>query len=154
MAEGAVADSAVAGGTTTGGANAADGAHAAPGDPLFGYIERFAAVLVSAGFPPMPARVFVALLVTDSGRLSAAEQAGLAAVLAQQSEQDADGGGFARAVRAEEGVHLAGPDGQVQAVQCGGSAERLAQRAHLDRVRHASILHSFHDVLNVTNTVC
>ena len=44
-------------------------------DPLFEYIERFAAVLVAAGFPPMPARVFVALLVTDSGRLSAAEQA-------------------------------------------------------------------------------
>jgi DNA-binding transcriptional ArsR family regulator len=37
------------------------------------YIEKFAAVLVLAGFPPMPARVFVALLVTDSGRLSAAE---------------------------------------------------------------------------------
>ena len=28
---------------------------------MFGYIERFAAVLVAAGFPPMPARVFVAL---------------------------------------------------------------------------------------------
>lgn len=37
------------------------------------FIERFAAVLILAGFPPMPARVFVALLVTDSGRLSAAE---------------------------------------------------------------------------------
>jgi predicted transcriptional regulator len=37
------------------------------------YIEKFAAVLVSAGFPPMPARVFVALLVTDSGRLTSAE---------------------------------------------------------------------------------
>ena len=44
-------------------------------DPLFGYIERFAAVLMAAGFPPMPARVFVALLITDSGRLSAAELA-------------------------------------------------------------------------------
>src|SRR5260370_8890382 len=44
-------------------------------DPLFGYIERFAAVLLAAGFPPMPARVFVALLVTDSGRLSATELA-------------------------------------------------------------------------------
>jgi DNA-binding transcriptional regulator GbsR (MarR family) len=71
VAEGAVADSAVAGGATTGGADAA------PGDPLFGYIERFASVLVSAGFPPMPARVFVALLVTDSGRLSAAELAAM-----------------------------------------------------------------------------
>jgi len=37
------------------------------------FIEKFAAVLIVAGFPPMPARVFVALLVTDSGRLSAAE---------------------------------------------------------------------------------
>src|SRR6266849_9899017 len=45
-------------------------------DPLFGYIERFAAVLVAAGFPPMPARVFVALLITDSGRLTAADLAG------------------------------------------------------------------------------
>ena len=49
----------------------------APGakDPLFDYIERFTAVLVAAGLPPMPARVYVALLVTDSGRLSAAELA-------------------------------------------------------------------------------
>ena len=50
---------------------------AGPDDALFGYIERFASVLVSAGFPPMPARVFVALLVTDSGRLSAAELAAM-----------------------------------------------------------------------------
>jgi DNA-binding transcriptional regulator GbsR (MarR family) len=42
---------------------------------LFGYIERFASVLVAAGIPPMPARVFVALMVTDSGRLTAAELA-------------------------------------------------------------------------------
>jgi DNA-binding transcriptional regulator GbsR (MarR family) len=41
------------------------------------FIEKFAAVLIMAGFPPMPARVFVALLVTDSGRLSAAELADL-----------------------------------------------------------------------------
>ena len=44
-------------------------------DPLFDYIERFAAVLVAAGFPAMPARVFAALHVTDSGRLTAAELA-------------------------------------------------------------------------------
>ncbi len=31
---------------------------------MFGYIERFAAVLVAAGFPPMPARVFVALVIS------------------------------------------------------------------------------------------
>ena len=46
-----------------------------PKDLLFGYIERFASVLVAAGIPPMPARVFVALMVTDSGRLTAAELA-------------------------------------------------------------------------------
>jgi len=40
---------------------------------LLEFIEKFAAVLILAGFPPMPARVFVALLVTDSARLSAAE---------------------------------------------------------------------------------
>jgi DNA-binding transcriptional regulator GbsR (MarR family) len=39
------------------------------------FIERFASVLVEAGVPPMPARVFSALLVTDSGRLTAAELA-------------------------------------------------------------------------------
>lgn len=44
---------------------------------LFDFIERFSAVLVTAGFPPMPARVFTALLVTDSGRLSSAELVGL-----------------------------------------------------------------------------
>ncbi len=51
------------------------GAGAYAGLPDF--IERFAAVLIMAGFPPMPARVFVALLVTDSGRLTAAELADL-----------------------------------------------------------------------------
>ena len=45
--------------------------------PLFDYTERFSAVLVAAGFPPMPARVFTALMITDSGRLSAAELAGM-----------------------------------------------------------------------------
>lgn len=44
-------------------------------DPLLDYTERFAAVLIAAGFPPMPARVFVALLVNESGRLSAADLA-------------------------------------------------------------------------------
>jgi DNA-binding transcriptional regulator GbsR (MarR family) len=41
------------------------------------FIEKFAAMLIVAGFPPMSARVFVALLVTDSGRLTAAELGGL-----------------------------------------------------------------------------
>jgi predicted transcriptional regulator len=49
---------------------------AGPKDPLFGYLERFSSVLVAAGIPAMPARVFVALLVADSGRLTAAELAG------------------------------------------------------------------------------
>jgi DNA-binding transcriptional regulator GbsR (MarR family) len=54
-----------------------DGSGAREGskDLLFGYVERFASVLVAAGIPAMPARVFVALLVTDTGRLTAAELA-------------------------------------------------------------------------------
>ena len=44
-------------------------------DEMFGYVERFASVLVAAGIPPMPARVFVALLVAGAGRLTAAELA-------------------------------------------------------------------------------
>ncbi len=39
------------------------------------FVERFAAALTDAGMPRMPARVFVALLTTDSGRLTAAELA-------------------------------------------------------------------------------
>lgn len=39
------------------------------------FIERFASGLVDAGMARMPARVFVALLATDSGRLTAAELA-------------------------------------------------------------------------------
>lgn len=40
------------------------------------FVERFAAVLVEAGIPRMPARVFAALLAADSGRLTAAELSG------------------------------------------------------------------------------
>ena len=54
-----------------------DGSAPEAKDPLFDYIERFAAGLVAAGFPPLPARVIVALLITDTGRLSAAELAGM-----------------------------------------------------------------------------
>ena len=57
---------------------AGSGAATGPEDPLFGYLERFSSVLVAAGIPAMPARVFAALLVADSGRLTAAE---LAAIL-------------------------------------------------------------------------
>jgi len=82
VAEGAEAegaDLAAAGAEPAAGVAAEPAADVAggPDDALFGYIERFAAVLVAAGFPPMPARVFVALLVTDSGRLSAAELAAM-----------------------------------------------------------------------------
>jgi DNA-binding transcriptional regulator GbsR (MarR family) len=82
VAEGAKAegaDLAAAGAEPAAGVAAEPAADVAggPDDALFGYIERFAAVLVAAGFPPMPARVFVALLVTDSGRLSAAELAAM-----------------------------------------------------------------------------
>ena len=56
---------------------AGSGAATGPEDPLFGYRERFSSVLVAAGIPAMPARVFAALLVADSGRLTAAELAGI-----------------------------------------------------------------------------
>jgi MarR family len=39
------------------------------------FVERLASVLGDAGVPRMPARVFAALLATDSGRLTAAELA-------------------------------------------------------------------------------
>jgi DNA-binding transcriptional regulator GbsR (MarR family) len=39
------------------------------------FIERFATALMDAGMPRMPARVFVALLAADSGRMTAAELA-------------------------------------------------------------------------------
>jgi DNA-binding transcriptional regulator GbsR (MarR family) len=44
---------------------------------LSGFIASFAAALVEVGFPRMPARVFVALLATDSGRRTSAELADL-----------------------------------------------------------------------------
>src|SRR5215217_2399067 len=37
------------------------------------FVERFASVLEESGMPRMPARVFAALLTTDSGRATAAE---------------------------------------------------------------------------------
>ena len=39
------------------------------------FIEGFAAALADCGVPRMPARVFAALLATDSGRMTAAELA-------------------------------------------------------------------------------
>jgi predicted transcriptional regulator len=46
-------------------------------DAVLRFTERFASVLVEAGIPRMPARVFAALLACDSGRLTAAELAAL-----------------------------------------------------------------------------
>ena len=40
-------------------------------DAVARFVERFAGGLADAGMPRMPARVFVALLATDSGRLTA-----------------------------------------------------------------------------------
>jgi DNA-binding transcriptional regulator GbsR (MarR family) len=42
-------------------------------DAVLAYLERFASVLVAAGFPAISARVLAALHVSDSGRLTAAE---------------------------------------------------------------------------------
>lgn len=39
------------------------------------FLDRFAAVLTEAGMPRMPSRVFVQLLATDTGQLTAAELA-------------------------------------------------------------------------------
>jgi DNA-binding transcriptional regulator GbsR (MarR family) len=45
--------------------------------PRSSFIERFAATLTQSGFPRMPARVFAALLATDSGLLTSAELAAM-----------------------------------------------------------------------------
>jgi DNA-binding transcriptional regulator GbsR (MarR family) len=44
------------------------------------FIERFASALVDAGMARMPARVFVALLASDAGRMSSSELAELLGV--------------------------------------------------------------------------
>jgi DNA-binding transcriptional regulator GbsR (MarR family) len=44
-------------------------------DKINGFVERFASTLADAGFPRLAARVFATLLVSESGRLSAAELA-------------------------------------------------------------------------------
>jgi hypothetical protein len=55
----------------------AEEANGSDREAVLRYIERFASLLISLGVPPMPARVFAALLITDSGRLTAAELAGI-----------------------------------------------------------------------------
>ncbi|MBV9847558.1 MAG: MarR family transcriptional regulator [Kutzneria sp.] len=42
---------------------------------ITGFRERFAQIMVESGMPRMAARVYAALMVTDSGQLSAAELA-------------------------------------------------------------------------------
>jgi DNA-binding transcriptional regulator GbsR (MarR family) len=46
-------------------------------EPVLRFIERFTSVMVEGGVPRMPARVFSALLATDSGRLTSSELAEL-----------------------------------------------------------------------------
>ena len=41
------------------------------------FVEKFAAVLTESGFQRMPARVFAALLASDSGTMTAPELGGL-----------------------------------------------------------------------------
>jgi DNA-binding transcriptional regulator GbsR (MarR family) len=60
------------GGRAAGGPDQARDAEA-----VYRFIERFSSVLSEAGFPRMPARVFVALLTSDSGLLTAAQIAQL-----------------------------------------------------------------------------
>ena len=46
-------------------------------DVVSQFVEKFAAVLTETGFPRMPARLFAALLASDSGTMTARELAGL-----------------------------------------------------------------------------
>ncbi len=68
-----------------------------------GFIERFTAQLTQAGFPRTPARIFVALLTSDSSTLTAAELA----ELLQTSAASVSGG-----VRYLLQVGLIGADGE------------------------------------------
>ena len=52
---------------------AGDGPAAVSHDESHAVVERLGAALSVAGFPPMPSRVFAALLVDDDGRMTAAE---------------------------------------------------------------------------------
>jgi hypothetical protein len=56
-----------------GGPADSDGAEVAQAAEVARFRERYAAVLAETGWPRMPARVFAALSVVDSGRLTAAE---------------------------------------------------------------------------------
>jgi hypothetical protein len=62
----------------------------------------------------------------------AAEDLGVAGVRAEQRAQDADGGGFTRAVRSEQGEYGALGSGEADPVEHPGPAERLSQASHRD----------------------
>ena len=68
----------------------------------------------------------------------AAQEGDGAGVGADEAEEDADGGGLPRAVRAEEAVHLAGLHLEVEAVEGDDRAEGLAQAGHGDGSAHGS----------------
>lgn len=68
------------GDATGGDATAGPGAGVRDDEAVGRFIERFALLLEEAGMQRMAARVFVALLATDSGRLTAAELADRLAV--------------------------------------------------------------------------
>jgi hypothetical protein len=67
-----------------------------------------------------------------------------AAVGSQQRGEDADDGGLAGAVRAEQPEHGAGPRGQVHAGQRRRLAETLGESPRLDRVGHIFHVHDAH----------
>ncbi|HZC64383.1 MAG TPA: MarR family transcriptional regulator [Streptosporangiaceae bacterium] len=56
---------------------AQQGQEARDGAAVRQFIQRFGSLLADAGMPRMPARIFAALLTTDSGRLTAEDLAGL-----------------------------------------------------------------------------
>lgn len=64
---------------------------------LDGFVGRFAATLAEAGMPPLAARVFATLLVSETGRLTSAE-------LAERLRASA--GGISGAVRYLVHVHM------------------------------------------------
>jgi DNA-binding transcriptional regulator GbsR (MarR family) len=56
---------------------AGDGVQARDSAAVRQFIQRFGSLLADAGMPRMPARIFAALLTTDSSRLTAEDLAGL-----------------------------------------------------------------------------
>ncbi|MBG6085009.1 hypothetical protein IW252_001776 [Zhihengliuella flava] len=67
----------------------------------------------------------------------APEQLGAPGVRGEQSQQDADGGGFAGAVGTEEAVHLAGVHVEVEAVEGADAAKVFGHVGEVDEGGHA-----------------